>query len=266
MTDLTNRASHFEFGQNWADYSRLIDEERISAAIESVRSLAGDLAGRSFLDIGSGSGLFSLAALRLGAADVLAVDIDENSVETTRSVLGTHAAGKQWRAEQVSVFNLSPDTHGSFDVVYSWGVLHHTGSMWDAIKAAAAMVKSGGTFAFALYEKTPLCGFWKVEKRLYASAPSFAQKLVQLLYAGAYYAGLIATGRNPLKKEMRGMQKKNDIHDWLGGYPYESTDKEEVRGFMAGLGFEPVAERPVPIHALGILGSGCSEYVYRRLG
>lgn len=263
MTDLTNRASHFEFGQNWADYSALIDEDRISAAIESVRSLAGDLAGRSFLDIGSGSGLFSLAALRLGAADVLAVDIDENSVETTRSVLTAHAPAKQWRAEQVSVFDLS--AYGMFDVVYSWGVLHHTGSMWDAIKAAAAMVKPGGTFAFALYEKTPLCGFWKVEKRLYASAPPFAQKLAQFLYAGTYYAGLIATGRNPLKKEVRGMQKKNDIHDWLGGYPYESTDKEEVRAFLARLGFEVVAERPVPIHAFGLLGSGCSEYVYRRL-
>lgn len=268
--DLTDRASHFEFGQNWASYSKLIDESRLAMAYENVRALAGDLRGKTFLDIGSGSGLFSLSALRLGASRVLAIDIDENSVATTQSVLTTNAPPGSWEAQRISVFDLSPETHGEFDVVYSWGVLHHTGDMWTAIGKAAAMVKPGGMFAFALYEKTPICGFWKKEKQFYTKAPRAVQNLLRSIYYAIYVGGLTLAGRNPLKRlreiSPRGMDIKHDVHDWMGGYPYESTTPEEVESFMMRLGFSAVAQKPVKIHALGILGSGCSEYVYQKAG
>ena len=80
----TDRKAHFEFGKNWQDYSRTIDQRRINSAILGVKKLLPDgLAGKSFLDIGCGSGLHSLAALSLGASSVTALDIDENSVNTT---------------------------------------------------------------------------------------------------------------------------------------------------------------------------------------
>ncbi len=260
--DLTDRATHFEFGQNWADYSKIIDQQRLGSAIESVSSLAGDLAGKSFLDIGSGSGLFSLAALKLGAAPVLAVDIDENSVATTKSVLATHEGEGNWRAELVSVFNLDPDVQGRFDVVYSWGVLHHTGSMWEAIQKASAMVKPGGLLVIALYEKTPMCGLWKKEKKLYMRASARTQKAIQNVYTMVHTMGIRVLGRK--KVYARGMNGTHDLHDWLGGYPYESTSKKPVDRFLSSRGFTHVRDRPVKIRAFGILGSGCSEYVYRR--
>ena len=66
--DLTDRKSHFEFGQNWKDYATTIDQNRIESAIEGLRKLFSDgLAGKTLLDIGCGSGLHSLAALSLGA-------------------------------------------------------------------------------------------------------------------------------------------------------------------------------------------------------
>lgn len=267
--DLTDRSQHFEFGQNWADYALLVDEPRRQAAEENVRELAGDVAGKTFLDIGSGSGLFSLAALRLGAARVMAVDLDENSVATTRKVLATADAADRWQAEQISVFDLSPDRHGTFDIVYSWGVLHHTGKMWDAIDKASAMVRPGGTFAFALYEKTPLCGFWKKEKRFYMKRGPRTQKFLQRVYMAAYGGALLASGRNPWKrlsdkKKERGMDPMHDVHDWMGGYPYESTTPAEVAAFLKPKGFTPVLEKPVPVRAMGLGGSGCSEYVYTR--
>src|SRR5689334_15643474 len=115
-SELTKRETHFEFGQNWADFSKLIDDERMTLATESVRRLVPDIKGKTFLDIGSGSGLFSLAALRLGAARVHAVDIDENSVATTTRVLEVHGGkDRPWKAEQKSVFDLSPDEFGQFD-------------------------------------------------------------------------------------------------------------------------------------------------------
>ena len=267
--DLTDRATHFDFGKNWSAYSKLIDQRRLEAAIESVRSLVGDASGKTFLDIGSGSGLFSLAALHLGAAHVTSTDIDEDSTATTRAVLSSFDDPKRWSAERVSVFDLRPERQGTFDIVYSWGVLHHTGRMWPAVEAAARMVEPGGLFALALYEKTPLCGFWRVEKQAYMKAGRWGQKLLRGLYVAAYSAGLAATGRNPLKWRRealaRGMNPTHDLHDWMGGFPYESCTKEEVSAFLSERGFVPVLEKPVPVHAAGLFGSGCSEYVYRRV-
>src|SRR5687768_14830032 len=88
-TDLTALETHFAFGENWADFAHVIDEKHVNAAIDGLRRLLGDvdLKGKRFLDIGCGSGLHSLAALKLGAADVVAIDLDPRSVETTRALI-----------------------------------------------------------------------------------------------------------------------------------------------------------------------------------
>src|ERR1700694_782311 len=143
--DLTDRESHFEFGQNWKDYATTINQKRIESAVEGLKKLFPDgLTGKTFLDIGCGSGLHSLAALLLGAISVTAIDIDENSVSTTRELLTKYADGPRWTAKIASVFDASPDTLGKFDIVYSWGVLHHTGDMWRAIECASRLVKPAG--------------------------------------------------------------------------------------------------------------------------
>jgi 2-polyprenyl-6-hydroxyphenyl methylase/3-demethylubiquinone-9 3-methyltransferase len=267
--DLLDVSSHFRFGENWADYAELVDERRIAGAQESVEALVGDLKGKSFLDIGSGSGLFSVAALRLGAAEVVAVDIDEESIATTRKLL-SREFHKKWRAEQISVFDLPARIQERFDVVYSWGVLHHTGAMWRALDCACSMVKSDGIFAFALYERTPLCRPWTYEKRLYRRLPKLAQKLLRGIYLTAWGAGMLVKGHNPWRYvrdgQKRGMDVFHDVHDWMGGYPYESTSSAEVEAFMTERGF--VREKHAPWRTLlaGVFGSGCSEYVFRRSG
>lgn len=262
-TDLTARDTHFEFGLNWADYSRHINEERLQTAVESVRRLVPGLAGKTFLDIGSGSGLFSAAALRLGAARVHAIDIDENAVATTRRVLASFGGEDRWTAEQASVFDLAPDAIGRFDVVYSWGVLHHSGDMWRAIGCAARMVAPGGTFAFSLYEKTPLCSLWRLEKRFYMHAPVAVQRVMRAAYKLAYQSLVALSGRKPVGG-VRGVGIDHRVHDWLGGYPYESATAAQVRAHLQRFGFRPVLERGAPVHLGGIFGPGCSEYVYRH--
>ena len=264
--DLLEASSHFKFGENWAQYSELVGDDRITAAVDSVEALVGDLSGKSFLDIGSGSGLFSVAALRLGARQVLAVDLDADSVATTRKLLDRERGN--WRAERISVFDLPAQISERFDVVYSWGVLHHTGSMWRAIDCAAAMVSPGGLFALALYERTPLCGAWTVEKRLYRRLPNFLQKVLRGAYLAGWGAGMLVTGHNPWRyardKRERGMDLFHDVHDWMGGYPYESTTAGEVEDFLAERGFERVKLVPWRARLAGLFGSGCSEYVFRR--
>lgn len=275
--DLLGRESHFAFGKNWESYAELIDSARISEAQRSLGRLLGNegLAGKRFLDIGCGSGLHSLAALRLGATEVLAVDIDTDSVATAAAVLSRHAPGKNFTVRQVSVFEMAPAAFGQFDVVYSWGVLHHTGDLSRALRSASALVAPGGVFVFALYRKTWSCGFWKLEKRWYTHAGASAQKKVRKLYLALYRVGLWIRGRSFKRYvesyKTRGMDFYHDVHDWLGGYPYESMSPREVAGLMTQLHMVPIRSF-VHLGRLGrllgrnpgFLGSGCDEYVYAR--
>jgi SAM-dependent methyltransferase len=267
-TTLKDVSEHFAFGENWASYAKLIDEDRVRSAEEAMARLLGDgVRGRTFLDIGCGSGLHALAAIRLGAKRVFATDLDPNSVATTKRTLTERAPGANWECREVSVFSLDPATHGQFDVVYSWGVLHHTGAMYEAIAKAAAMVAPGGTLCIALYGKTRWCEMWKVEKRFYAKAPRFVQFLMRKMFnvakrlsyalAGKSYSELLATYKNN-----RGMNYEHDVHDWMGGFPYESISPAEAHEFLGRHGFTLVREFVTPY---GMLGSGCDEFVFRKL-
>lgn len=262
--------SHFEFGENWLDYLRHVDEAAVAEAERGLLKLvpAEAIAGSRFLDIGCGSGLHSLAALRLGARELVAVDIDPNSVKATSALLDKWAPDANRQVRLLSVFDADPAELGTFDIVYSWGVLHHTGAMWEAVERASRLVRPGGLFAIALYQKRLSCGPWKVEKRLYTAAPGVVRAGLRGLYKTAFFAGKLVTGRNPWRyvrdyKSVRGMNWHNDVHDWLGGYPYELATPQEVDARLLAMGFEPatvLALKP----GLGLLGTGCAEYTYRR--
>jgi SAM-dependent methyltransferase len=262
----------FGFGDNWLDFARDLRAEQIAEAEASIRNLLqrDTLAGSSFVDIGSGSGLFSLAARRLGAR-VHSFDFDAASVLCTARLRDQYFPGDPgWMVERGSILDRSYVRKlGTFDVVYSWGVLHHTGAMHDALQAAAAMVAPGGLFAFALYHRTLMCGFWRWEKRWYAGASPAAQRRARAVYtallrlrfrlAGSDFESYVENYRN-----MRGMNFTHNIHDWMGGYPYESISSSEVEALMQRLGFARLQGMSTPT-TIGLFGSGCDEYLYRRM-
>jgi 2-polyprenyl-3-methyl-5-hydroxy-6-metoxy-1,4-benzoquinol methylase len=263
--------SHFAFGENWKAFVETLSEESIAEAVRSLARLlpADELRGRDFLDIGCGSGLSMLAALRLGARSVTGIDIDPNSVEAARALLLRHAASDAWRADVASVFDYAPPGCATYDVVHSWGVLHHTGDMWPAVRKAAALVGPRGHLVLALYRKTSLCGLWRVEKRIYSRSPKPVQAVIAAVYRGVYKLALMATGRKPAHyvrdyKSARGMSWTHDVHDWLGGYPYESVTPQEVRAALAELGFDQVRAFEKPAASGGLFGSHCDEFVAVR--
>ena len=269
--DLTQRETHFEFGENWLAYLEQVSDRNIREAITGLQRLFpdGELRGRRFLDIGCGSGLSLLAALELGASEVVGLDIDENSVEASSRCLRRFAPHAPWRVSQASVLDLDPARHGRYDAVHSWGVLHHTGNLWLALEKAASLVSEQGLLAIALYRKSPMCGFWEKEKRFYSSAPSWIQAPVRWLFQAAVLANKARTGENPLSfirdyPRKRGMSWKYDAHDWLGGYPYESATRDETHARLASLGFEMVRERVPDVVGRGLLGTGCNEFVAKR--
>jgi len=262
---LTELSEHFRFGENWEKFSRLINPTRIDAAERSLSALVGSsLAGKTLIDVGCGSGLHSLAAARLGAVHITATDIDPKCIEITRALLSRYLPEDRFAVQTVSAFDLS----GSFDVVYAWGSLHHTGKMWSAIEACASLAKPGGFLVLAIYKKTPLCRFWRAEKAFYRKAPTAIQRAILATFRAAYYVAKLAAFKNPWRwaREYainRGMDHTYDVHDWLGGYPYESAEPREIDAFLVERGFARVRALNLK-KSLGIFGSGCAEYLYQR--
>jgi 2-polyprenyl-6-hydroxyphenyl methylase/3-demethylubiquinone-9 3-methyltransferase len=264
--------SRFAFGENWSSFARLVGDGQIENARQGLLKLLpeAEFKGRSFLDIGCGSGLHALAAARLGVRHVLAIDLDQTSVATTEALLARHAQGVPWTARCADVFVLDPRQHGRYDIVYSWGVLHHTGAVADALAKAAALVATGGHFLFALYRPTRFDRLWIAEKRWYTQAGPRAQAMACAVYIGLLRVRLALTGRSFRAHvdgyNARGMDFRHDVKDWLGGYPYETIAADEVERLMTAQGLEKVRELAVSRtkRPLGLFGSGCDEYVYRR--
>ncbi|MGC5014908.1 class I SAM-dependent methyltransferase [Streptosporangium sp. DT93] len=329
------RGDRFAFGRNWKSFVGLVDEDRIRRAVDSLRATLGveDLAGRTFLDVGCGSGLFSLAAYRLGAR-VHSFDSDAEAVEsavrlrrafapeasgtveggTPRSCLtvereatgvspaverepagasgnvvresagasgnvvrepagasgkvARESAGACWTIEKGSILDGGRLARlGTFDVVYAWGVLHHTGHMWRAFDAAVGLVAPGGLLFVSLYnDQGGQSRVWTAVKRRYnRSGPVTRGALIagSALYVYRAWpllriARLLRGGAGPADVQPRGMSRRHDMLDWVGGYPFEVSRPEQVLARARA-------------HDLGLLvlktcagGLGCNEYLLRR--
>lgn len=252
-------AERFAFGENWAQFLALLDDARIEQAEASLRGLLllDRLDGLRFLDVGSGSGLFSLAARRLGA-DVVSFDYDAQSVACTRELKRRCFPGDpNWRIEQGSV--LDPrflEKLGAFDIVYSWGVLHHTGAMWQAIAHAAQRTRPGGRLAIALYNRHWMSPVWVQIKRIYnRSGPAVRDAIVRGYYWMRRGARLLKGHTHDAPR--RGMSLYHDVVDWVGGYPYEYAGEAEIVRALAGQGF-------VLLHSTLTRSTGCNEFLFLR--
>jgi hypothetical protein len=153
-----------------------------------------------------------------------------------------------------------------FDVVYSWGVLHHTGDMWSAVRNAAIPLKPDGVFYIALYSSDiylkPPPEYWIRLKRRYNQRGEIGRRLMEWRYVVRFnILPALKSGRNPLsvirEYNPRGMKFWTDVKDWLGGYPIEFAGLQETSDFgRRELGLDLVNVKT---------GEGCTEYVFCRL-
>ena len=250
----------FKFGENWASFSRQLEEEQVEAAMNSLESLfgKGSLEGKSFLDIGCGSGIFSIAAARLGASKVLGLDVDPVSVSTSLANAEQWFQGDRARLSFQLLSALDTPKMQSldkFDIVYSWGVLHHTGNMALALKNSAGRVNEHGAFMIAIYNRHWSSLPWKLVKWSYNKVGSFGQRILIWIFTPVIFtAKFLVTFKNPLKMR-RGMDFMHNIIDWVGGYPYEYASVAEMTQILKQLGFEMLLVRPTKVP------TGCNEFV-----
>lgn len=266
---LEKNEMRYEFGKNWLDYiQKNFGADKVETSKAHILGFLGlaSLEGKTFLDIGCGSGLHSIAALQAGASLVRGFDYDPNSVAATQYIQNQVGNPPNWIVEQGSVLDESfmnrlPD----HDIVYSWGVLHHTGDVWTAVKNAASKVKPGGLFYIALYsadvQVKPGTEFWLRVKKKYVSSGKFMRFAMEWWYVLRFMLGW-----NPLRipqfiirvfehKKNRGMNVFTDIRDWLGGWPMEFTYDADVTRFCENLGFRQANIKT---------GEACTEFLFVR--
>jgi 2-polyprenyl-6-hydroxyphenyl methylase/3-demethylubiquinone-9 3-methyltransferase len=270
--EIESRA-RFRFGANWARFLSVLSDERIVEAESSLKYMLGlpSLDGQRFLDIGSGSGLFSLAARRLGA-NVRSFDFDPQSVACAQELKRRYCPDDNaWHIEEGSVLDREYlESLGQFDVVYSWGVLHHTGAMWLAIENAISRVASErGRLFIAIYNdqgwKSHLWWFVKLfynrlPRLLRAPFVAMVTMLTHLLVFIKYTVKLqpmIAIRPLLQERRERGMSAKYDKVDWIGGFPYEFAAYDTVVAYLKARGFSVMnAKRETSL--------GCSEFAFQR--
>jgi len=261
----------FDFGKNWADFSEhALDTDRVKEARDDftgLLSVAGGLSGKSFLDIGFGQGLSLLNAASAGAA-VFGIDINpkcEAVLDSNRRFFPELARlkipiaiGSILDESIVRRAREASPSGGGYDIVHSWGVLHHTGDMSRAIQVAASLVNPNGHLVIAIYNRHWSSRPWLLIKYLYCKSPELLRRLlVWVLTPVIYTAKWIVTKDQPLKQS-RGMDFFYDVVDWVGGYPYEYASITEVLSLIEPLGFRCVKalQSRVP--------TGCNEFVLKR--
>lgn len=265
----------FEFGKNWSAFLTYLTDERVENAERSLRDMleVENLSGVSFLDIGSGSGLFSLAARRLGAK-VFSFDFDTDSVNCTRELKRRYFENDEsWIVEQGSILDVDyVQDLDKFDIVYSWGVLHHTGQMWTALENAADLVSDGGKLFIAIYNDTgSQAARWKWIKQKYCQLPRVLKTPFALVVTAPeeikHLARSVVTGKPSAYfrywkeyRNARGMNRWHDIIDWVGGHPYEFAGPTAIFNFYRDRGFTLGGIR------CDNVGLGCNEFVFIKNG
>ncbi len=260
--DEVKSGQRFRFGKNWSRFLSVLDDVRIEEAVASLKKMleVETLEGKSFLDVGSGSGLFSLAARRLGAK-VTSFDFDPQSVECTEELKRRYFVDDpKWRVLSGSILDDDfVQSIGKFDIVYSWGVLHHTGQMWKALHNVDHYVQEKGRLFIAIYNDQKLATkYWTRVKAAYNKMP-FLRPLIISVHLIYPTLPSILVQRLSHRKPPRGMTQWYDLLDWLGGFPFEVAKPEQI--------VRHYRERGYILTNMKTVGgrNGCNEFVFQRI-
>ena len=245
---MTTSDGAFDFGSNWHSFLSSITNERILIAeqhLQSVLQLGNmGLAGKTFLDVGSGSGLFSLAAYRLGGK-VLSFDLNPLAVTCARELRAMYGGNADdWAIVEGDMLDASfLHSLGRFNVVYAFGSLHHTGNMWQALRDVVGCIAPKGQLYLGIYNDQGMRSrMWKLVKQTYCTGTA-GKLVIESMFMPYYFVRFciasVKLRRNQFAhyKTNRGMSAFHDWRDWLGGLPFEVASFNAVTNTVSDMGF-----------------------------
>ena len=264
-----SKKNHFSFGKNWQNFLKTLNDEKVEEAKKSLVDFLGGkdkIKGKTFVDIGCGSGLFSLAAYKLGASKIISVDIDDFSIACVRYLKNKEKNSNNWQIKKGSALNKEfINSLGRFDIVYSWGVLHHTGNMYESFDNVIELMRNRGILYLAIYNKQEYSfrggtsSTWHKIKRVYNDSSLYVKKIMEYIYIAYIIIMLLLRLKNPVKyiknyKTFRGMNWYYDMKDWIGGYPYEFASAPEIVNYFGKK--DILCRKIIPKN-----GTGCNEFL-----
>ena len=250
----------FSFGSNWNEFidnsitNKSFDRKLKYCINHLSNTFSKSIDKKIFIDIGCGSGLFSLAAIKLNASKVLSFDFDLNSVNTTNKLLSLKGVDKEKanslqhdiRNEIILSNYLNAEQSKKIQkFIYCAGVVHHTGNVYLSMDNVSKLANNKNDEIFiSIYNKIPVLTFlWWLEKKIYINVGIW-RRLALFIWLFAWSSYWILKLQNPIKNIQRygdndrGMSFLTDAKDWLGGYPYEPLYKEDVIAFFKKRNFE----------------------------
>jgi SAM-dependent methyltransferase len=251
------------FGYQWTTFRKTqLDEGDRAESEETFASKTGlkpeDVAGRSVLDVGCGMGRFSDVVARWGAETIVGMDLSR-AVEAAAENLAAYPAASVVQADAAR----PPFEPGSFDIVFSIGVLHHTPNTERSLASVARLVKPGGTLVVWLYSRrlrlTHLGS--EILRPLASRLPE--DRLLRIVRWAVPRLDEVHRRVPWLSKPLRVVLPSSahpdpewrilDTFDWYSPrYQWKHTD-EEVGGWFRKLGFVDVAAGRIPVSVRGRL-------------
>lgn len=198
------------YKDHWTDYPL-----ELKGVLKHLEELFPEgVKGKRVLDGGSGSGMVSVAFALMGA-DVTGVDITPKCVENGYKRAEHYGVKCKFINESLVTLDLSNE---HFDIIYSWGVLHHTEDARQSFFSLARHLREGGEIIVAVYLKTKISWFWNFARIFYQNAPTVFKTI--FLNIGSVFLNIVDLFRkiifNKERYMMRGTNNKEILNDWFG--------------------------------------------------
>jgi ubiquinone/menaquinone biosynthesis C-methylase UbiE len=199
-----------------------------------------EVKGKSVLDAGCGTGIFSIIFATNGAGRVTGIDISEGSLQTARGLK------KKFNLENADFQKQDmlalPFSDESFDIVWAWGTVHHTTDPFRAITELLRILKPSGSILLAVYKRTRLTFLHEIIRKTLLRAPRKTWK--GLARVMAFFLSPVIFLFKKREKSRRGEKLEELIIDWYFVPIRHYYKPEEIRGFLEERGL--VIEKYLP--------------------
>jgi ubiquinone/menaquinone biosynthesis C-methylase UbiE len=192
-----------------------------------------EVKGKSVLDAGCGTGIFSIIFANNGAARVKGIDISEGSLETGRSLK------EKFGLENIEFVKEDmlrlPFKDEEFDIVWAWGTVHHTTDPLAAITELMRVLKRGGSLFLAVYKRTRLTFIHEIIRRTLVRTPrrmwTFLSKVM------AFFLAPVVFFFKKREKSRKGEKLEELILDWYFVPIRHYYRPKEIQTFLEDRGF-----------------------------